>query len=171
MFPDENPMIRAPHEDWKTPVCGVLSIATNISVLASIKEGYDSDPFCQRLAQTGVPGAQFINGLWYVGDRLVIPRTGDIHENLFRLTHGTLGHFGMDKSYATLRDSYYWPNMRTDLKKSYIPSCEACQHNKSRMTKAPGPLHPLPIPDEQADSVTLDFIGPLLIMGSTAFYR
>ena len=29
------------------------------------------------------------------------------------------------------------------------------------MTKAPGPLHPLPIPDERGDSVSLDFIGPL----------
>ena len=49
MFPDENPTIRAPHEHWKAPVCGVLSIATDISVLVSIKEGYDSDPFCQCL--------------------------------------------------------------------------------------------------------------------------
>ena len=48
-FPDENPMIQDPHEHWKTPICAVLSIATDISVLASIKEGYDSDPFCQRL--------------------------------------------------------------------------------------------------------------------------
>ena len=29
------------------------------------------------------------------------------------------------------------------------------------MTKAPGLLHPLPIPDERGDSVALDFIGPL----------
>ena len=49
-FPDEHTTIRSPHEHWKTPVCAVLSITTDISVLASIKEGYDSDPFCQRLA-------------------------------------------------------------------------------------------------------------------------
>lgn len=29
------------------------------------------------------------------------------------------------------------------------------------MTKAPGPQHPLPIPDEHGDSVALDFTGPL----------
>lgn len=29
------------------------------------------------------------------------------------------------------------------------------------MTKALGPLHPLPIPDDHGDSVALDFIGPL----------
>ena len=82
-FPDEHTTIQSPHEHWKTPICAVLSIATDISILASIKEGYDSDPFCQCLARTGAPGAQFINGLWYVRDRLIIPRTGNIHENLF----------------------------------------------------------------------------------------
>ena len=48
-----------------------------------------------------------------------------------------------------------------DLEKSYIPSCSDCQCNKSRTTKPPGPLHPLPIPDECGDSVALDFVGPL----------
>ena len=48
-----------------------------------------------------------------------------------------------------------------DLEKADIPSCSDCQHNKSHTTKTPGPLHPLPIPDERGDSVTLDFIGPL----------
>ena len=48
-----------------------------------------------------------------------------------------------------------------DLEKSYIPSCSDCQCNKSHTTKPPGPLHPLPIPDECGDSVALDFVGPL----------
>ena len=51
--------------------------------------------------------------------------------------------------------------MQTSLEKSYIPSCSDCQQNKSQMTKAPGPLHPLPIPDDCGDSVAVDFIGPL----------
>ena len=51
--------------------------------------------------------------------------------------------------------------MWTDLKKSYLPSCSGCQWNKSQTMKAPGPLHPLPIPDEHGDIVALDFVGPL----------
>ena len=160
-FPDERSSTQAPHEHWKAPTCTVLSISTDLSVLVSIKEGYRLDPFCQCLASTGAPGAQLINGLWYIGDRLVILRTGSIRENLFRLAHNTLGHFGADKSYTTLRDVYYWPNMRTDLEKSYIPSCKDCQCNKSPTKKAPGLLHPLPVPDRRAKSVALDFIGPL----------
>ena len=66
------------------------------------------------------------NGLWYIADCLLIPRTGSIHEDLFCFTHDTSGHFGTDKSYATLWDTYYWPNMCRDLEKSYIPSCMEC---------------------------------------------
>ena len=160
-FDDEQADTRAPHEHWRTPISAVLSISMDPSILSSIKSGYDLDPFCQRLTKTPIPGTQLINGLWYVGDRLVVPRSGDVRENLFRLAHDTLGHFGADKSYAALKDAYYWPNMRTDLEKSYIPSCHECQRNKSRTTKAAGPLHPLPIPEERGDSVALDFIGPL----------
>jgi hypothetical protein len=36
-----------------------------------------------------------------------------------------------------------------------------CQRNKNSTTKAMGPLHPLPIPDERGDSIAIDFIGPL----------
>ena len=80
--------------------------------------------------------------------------------NLYCLVHDSLSHFGADKSYTSLYDAYYWPNMWTKLEKSYIPSCNDCQWNKLR-TKPPGPLHLLPIPDECGDSVALNFIGPL----------
>jgi hypothetical protein len=51
--------------------------------------------------------------------------------------------------------------MRCNLKKSYIPSCPDCQRNKSHTTRPAGPLHPLPIPNQQGDSIGMDFIGPL----------
>ena len=91
----------------------------------------------------------------------MIPRTGDVHENLFHLAHDTLGHFSADQSEANLCDAYYRPNMQTGLERLYVPSCSDCQHNKSRTTKPPGPLHLLPIPDKRGDSVALDFVGPL----------
>lgn len=52
--------------------------------------------------------------------------------------------------------------MRRDLEQGYVPSCPDCQHNKSATIKPYGPLHPLPVPDKQGDSVAIDFIGPLL---------
>ena len=51
--------------------------------------------------------------------------------------------------------------MRKDLEEGYIPSCAECLRNKSPTSKPLGPLHPLPIPDERCNSVSMDFIGPL----------
>ena len=50
-----------------------------------------------------------VNGLMYLGDRLIIPWHSDIQETLFLLTHDSLGHFGVEKLYSALRDSYCWP--------------------------------------------------------------
>ncbi len=72
-----------------------------------------------------------------------------------------LGHYGTDKSYGALRESFFWPYMCKDLKLVYILSCDICQRNKSSTKKPVGLLHPLPIPDKQGDSVAIDFVGPL----------
>lgn len=50
--------------------------------------------------------------------------------------------------------------MRKDLQQGYIPSCIDCQHNKSTTKKTSGPLHPLPVPNEHCDSISMDYIGP-----------
>lgn len=84
-----------------------------------------------------------------------------LHERLFDLAHDQLGHFGADTSYETLRSSFYWPNMRVDLEKAYIPACETCQMNKSLTFRPSGPLHPLPIPNQRFSSIAIDFVGPL----------
>lgn len=129
----------------------------------SIIEDYTNDEFCHKFVtgQKNLPNVREVNNLWYIGDHLLIPHIGNIHEELFRLAHDCLGHFGSEKAYAALRDSYYWPNMRRDLEESYIPSCKSCLRNKSPTTKPRGPLHPLPIPEQRGDSVTIDFIRPL----------
>ena len=117
----------APHVVWVSGVNATMSLSTDGSVLQAIKDGYKSDPFCDWLSKTSTPGTTFINNLWYVGNCLLIPRVGELQENLFHLSHDALGHFGADKAYAVLCDSYHWLNMRHDLEKSYIPSCEECQ--------------------------------------------
>src|SRR6202789_2627255 len=108
-----------------------------------------------------IEGPTLTDRLLYVGRRLVIPKDLKVRELLYNIAHDTLGHFGFDKSYESLRGSYYWPNMRRDLENAYIPSCAECQRNKSNTSKPTGPLHPLPVPDDRFDTVALDFIGPL----------
>jgi len=102
-----------------------------------------------------------MDNLYYVGSRLVIPRYGNLREQLCHLAHDSMGHFGSEKSYGSLWESYYWPNMCKDFEDAYVPSCDDCQCNKGQTHKPTGPLHPLPVPDTIFDSVAIDFIGPL----------
>jgi hypothetical protein len=153
-------------DDEKTAsrtVSAVLKIHSDDVVLAEIKKGYGEDAFCRKIMEgkSTIPGVTEANGLWYVGDRLLIPHSGNLRETLFRLAHDASGHFGADKCYATLRSDYYWPNMQRDLESAYIPSCVDCQQNKSATMKPTGPLHPLPVPERKGDSVAIDFVGPL----------
>lgn len=62
-----------------------LLIATNEHVLKEIRSGYHSDEFCKKFVsgEMILPNVQEVNGLWYIGDWLLIPRTGKIHEQLF----------------------------------------------------------------------------------------
>jgi hypothetical protein len=139
-----------------------LSISTDKSFLRDVKGGYLEDKFAKKLtAGAMIPGVREENRLWYVGDHLVIPRTGSCREDLFHLAHDSMGHFSTDKAYVNLKLSYYWPNMWRDLEAAYMPWCVDCQHNKSSTSKPRGPLHPLPIPDDHGNSVAMDFVGPL----------
>jgi hypothetical protein len=158
-----------------TPLCSVAALAdaapneesrqvvVDDALVNKIREGYAEDPWCKQLlsAARGMPELRIKDGLWFIGERLIIPAGCDARERIFRLAHDTLGHFGFFKTYESLRNSYFWPNMRKDLEGGYIPSCIDCQRNKSSTTKPTGPLHPLPIPDGRGDSVAMDFIGPL----------
>ena len=92
-------------------LASVFSIVADNEVLQTIKDGYKLDPFCVKLndALDSCPGLCVVDGLMYLGDCLIIPRHGDIWETLFLLAHDSLGHFGFEKSYGALRDSYYWP--------------------------------------------------------------
>jgi transposase InsO family protein len=141
---------------------GSLRIATDPAWLDSIKRGYQKDPWCKSLReQRSLIGFREQDGLLYVGDRFVIPRVKDVREHLYRLAHDALGHFGGEKSYAALRSSYYWPQMRRDIENYYVPSCDHCQRNKSLTRKPAGPLHPLPVPDGRGRCIAIDFVGPL----------
>ncbi|GBE82212.1 hypothetical protein SCP_0405950 [Sparassis crispa] len=163
-FPDENDTPNETFNTWLTPsVNAVLTIATDSAVVKDITDRYLTDDFCKKVIANAPStlGVHCSNGLWYIGDRLLIPCIKDLCENLFRMAHDCSGHFGADKSYALLRDLYYWPNMRHDLEQSYVPSCPDCQRNKSRTKKPSGPLHPLPVPDQHGDNIAMDFIGPL----------
>jgi hypothetical protein len=154
---------QAPSVPPPKAVAAAVSISADSELLDAICAGYATDPWCKRITDAKIKphGIQVTDGLLYAGTRLIVPHSSTVRELLFHLAHDILGHFGFAKLYGSLRDSFYWPNMRRDLELAYIPACPDCQRNKPSTTKPMGPLHPLPIPDQRGDSVAIDFIGPL----------
>jgi len=151
------------HVPFVPLICSTLEIMADKSFLDDVRSGYIQDAWCKTLPATAVswPELVFHDGLWYIGDRLIIPCSGNLQETLFMLAHDVIRHFSFYKTYSSLCNAYYWPNMQCDLEQGYIASCPDCQRNKSSTTKPYGPLHPLPIPDQRGDSMAIDFIGPL----------
>jgi hypothetical protein len=72
-------------------------------------------------------------GLLFRGNQLCIPKCS-IRDNLLKEKHtgGLVGHFGHDKMFAQLRNSYYWTGMRTKVI-NFVNRCRICQHAKGKI--------------------------------------
>ena len=89
-----------------------------------------------------------------------------MRENLLKEKHsgGLVEHFGHEKTFSKLNGSYFWPGMRTDVKRFFF-RCRICQHTKGKR-KNIGLYRRLPIPERLWDAVSMD-----LILGLTRTQR
>jgi hypothetical protein len=55
-----------------------------------------------------------------------------------------------------MRNSYYWPSMREEVKK-FVNKCKICQYAKGRQQNT-GLYQPLPIPERSWDAISMDFV-------------
>ena len=69
-------------------------------------------------------------------------------------------HFGLEKTYHAISQTYYWRGLWSDVKK-FIQSCPRCQESKPSNQAPSGQAHPLKSPSQNFETVSLDFIGPL----------
>jgi hypothetical protein len=96
------------------------------------KEAYEAcqNPVLRDISQWNEYMIQ--DGLLFRGNQLCIPKIS-MRENLLKEKHsgGLDGHFGDDKTFAQLNGSYYWPWMRTNVKK-FMNRCRICQHTKGK---------------------------------------
>lgn len=97
-FPNE----QLPSTPVVSAINAILSITTDHSILDAIKASYKEDTFCLHVASTHMKGWKEANGLWYIGDRLLIPHVAGLCKSLFQLAHDSLSHFRADKSYTSL---------------------------------------------------------------------
>ena len=53
-------------------------------------------------------------------------------------------HFGIDKTYAKIKERYYWEGMLSDIQR-WIQSCYPCQMRKSPRIVSRAPLKPIEV--------------------------
>ena len=56
------------------------------------------------------------------------------------------GHQGFERTYAAIRNKYFWPHMYEDVRK-YVKTCEICQQSKRAFGAKPPPLQPQAVDD------------------------
>ena len=67
-----------------------------------------------------------------------------------------MGHFGRDKTFATLSKSYFWPKMFRDVNR-FTNRCSTCRKAKSK-AQYHGLYMPLPIPYQPWEDISMDFV-------------
>jgi hypothetical protein len=133
----------------------------------NLKEMYRDDPYFKEayeafenpILRDRIQWTEYMiqDGLLFRGNQLCISKCS-MRENLLKEKHsgGLAGHFGHDKKFSKLNDSYYWPGMRTDVKK-FVDRYRICQHTKGKR-KNTGLYQPFSIPDTPWYVVSMDFI-------------
>jgi transposase InsO family protein len=92
------------------------------------------------------------NGLLLKSGRYVVPGSmrnfvlGEIHND---------HHFGVDKTYALLKDRFYWPSMYRSVE-SFVSLCSTCQRAKPLANPPKAPLLPMTIPSAPMEFITID---------------
>ena len=149
----------------------ITTVHTLGEFLTTLKASYGNDDESKAILtdlQNGTAASYSLqDGLILQHDsshrRLYIPPAAqDLRRQLLAEHHDSVlaGHLGYDKTVACLQRNYWWPTMRRDVR-AYIGSCPCCQVNKGRNRRSAGLLQPLPIPERQWESTSMDFITHL----------
>jgi transposase InsO family protein/phosphotransferase system HPr-like phosphotransfer protein len=68
------------------------------------------------------------------------------------------GHFAFLRTYLRVKNNYYWPTMRKDIKE-YCQACVECTSNSK--SKLRGCLHPHDLAQAPFQVIGIDFLGPI----------
>jgi hypothetical protein len=93
------------------------------------------------------------------GERICLPKA--MLDDCLKLSHDSLGHFGTDKTYDRITESYYRPGL-SSIVESYVKHCPQCIVNKTSRTKPFGNLLSIDPPYDRIpkafESINMDLI-------------
>lgn len=99
------------------------------------------------------------------GYKLCVPRNQVV--DLVLQQHVDMGHYGPRKIYDRMKQTFFWPKMRRDIRR-IVSSCDVCQKAKV-FNVCRGETHAV-IPNKPGELVSVDLMGPLPRSLSSATY-
>jgi hypothetical protein len=138
-------------------IFAVDSITLIDAILRANKEHPSLDDL-RKEAVNGHPELKLEEGLLFRKNLLIVPDTDNLRTQLIREAHTPLSsaHPSPGKTIKMLRERYFWRSMRRDITQ-YIANCSECRAAHRPRDKAPGLLHPLPIPQYRWQHICIDF--------------
>ncbi|KAI3686136.1 hypothetical protein L1987_79809 [Smallanthus sonchifolius] len=105
--------------------------------------------------------------------RLRVPHNLPLRHQLLTEFHSSAfgGHSGVTRTYQRLSATFYWKQMRADVK-DFVSHCQICQQTKPSFLAPSGLLQPLPIPQAVFEDIAMDFITCLPVsQGKTVIMK
>jgi predicted aspartyl protease len=109
-------------------------------------------------AKRGDQDWSFRNDCLVWRNRLVVPDEDNLRTRLIDFVHTSIdaAHPGRSKTVSLLSRQFYWPSLRLSVE-TYIANCHKCRMSTVPRDRAPGFLHPLPVPKRPWQHLTMDY--------------
>ena len=100
--------------------------------------------------------------LWRV---IKLPREGEVSQlvlpkeqrsSVLHHLHNDMGHLGLDRVFALVRDRYFWPHMYRDIEKYVTQECGCLMNKKPNRADRP-PMVPI-VTTQPLELVSIDFL-------------
>ena len=164
---DEPEMVNALEDRAAVPIT-----APTCFTVENLRKAQTTDPFCQGIRNEldNNPDAheKFIDLeqiLYHQADTTLGPRLVPVVPEALQAAvlsgchdDKVAGHLGVEKTYARIRDRYFWPDLKKAVK-SYVQSCMDCQTRNYVPQKPCGLLQPIKV-GGMFERVGIDLVGP-----------
>jgi len=145
--------------------CSMLTVTNTF--LEEIREGQVHDAELQRIVgwlgtEKGKEFKMGADGILRFRDRVCVSGNWRMRRRVLDEGHKSRLsiHPGMTKMYKDLKESFWWPGMKTDVA-DFVAACLVCQKAKIEHQRPGGTLESLEIPQWKWDGITMDFVTHL----------
>ena len=138
---DTNFMQQLQEEQTKDPI-----------ISTAIKSTSSNEVITNRRLKRVQRNLQIENNILTKSGRPIIP--AHLRNYVLSKIHNE-AHFGTDKTYTSLKERFYWPNMY-EYTRTFVTSCNVCQKVKCDTRPAKAPLLPMCVPEKPMNFISID---------------